>query len=96
MTVKEIIPILKQNNYTNLFCQTMGKQLTRFEETIVHIKDTCHLQPKTLDIQPVAFKPTPTVTNFNLKPKKDNTEFMDTLLNKIKDLHIGESSQVNM
>ena len=45
LTVKEFIPVIKQNNYTNLYCQTMGKQLTRIEETVVHLKEHCQIQP---------------------------------------------------
>ncbi|XP_028061487.1 uncharacterized protein LOC114264954 [Camellia sinensis] len=96
LTDKEIILLIKQSNYTNLYCQTVGKQLTRIEETVTHLKESCQFQPKPVSIHPVTIKPSPTVTNFNLKSRKPNTEFMDTLINKIEDLHIGESSQVNM
>ncbi|XP_028115638.1 uncharacterized protein LOC114313449 [Camellia sinensis] len=77
----------------------MGKQLTRIEETVVHLKEHCQIQPiKQPEIQPALLKPNPTVTNFNLEPKKDNTEFMNTLIDKIKNLNLSTSgpSQVNM
>ena len=77
----------------------MGKQLTRIEETIVHLKESCQFQPKPQpEIQPALLKPNPMVTNFNLEPKKDNTEFMNTLIDKIKHLNLSGSgpSQVNM
>ena len=91
--IQDIIPVLKQNNYTNLFCQTAGKQLTRIEEIVVHAKKSCNLESKSKspDIEPVLIKPTPVLKDFKLKSKEE-TEFMDTLLSKIKGLHISEPS----
>ncbi|XP_028092633.1 uncharacterized protein LOC114292817 [Camellia sinensis] len=98
--IQDMIPVLKQNNYTNLFCQTAGKQLTRIKEMVSHVKKSCKLEPKPTDVEPVIIKPTPVLRDFKLKSKEE-TEFMDTLLSRIKNLHISEppltsTSQVNM
>ena len=74
--VQDLVPIMKQHNYTNLFFQTLGKQMTRIEETVNHIKDSCHLQPKTelkSEVIPVSIKPPLEVTKFKLSSTKKDT-----------------------
>ncbi|KAL7259095.1 hypothetical protein ACSBR1_005070 [Camellia fascicularis] len=86
--VKDIVPIMKQNNYTNLYFQTVGKQLTRIEESIENFKDR-QLVPTESTIQPVNVKPPLEVTNFKLRSDKQDNEFMETLLKKMSNLNVG-------
>ena len=80
--------VCKQHNYTNLFCQTMGKQLTRIEEAVNTFKDRTLTSPVTGPsmTHPISIKPPLEVTNFKLKAS--NTKFMDTLLQKMKTLNV--------
>ena len=51
-----------------------------------------------LSIQPVNVKPPLEVTNFKLRSTKQDNEFMDALIQKMKSINIGQSSssQINM
>lgn len=97
--IKDILLLSKQNNYTNLFLQTVGKQLTRIEEQIYNVNENCQVVPHKLDLQPVTIKPPSEVSNFKMKSSKSDNEFIDNLLNKMKDLKLTtapiSSSQIN-
>ena len=80
--VKDIVPFSKQNNYTNLFLQTLGKQVTRIEEKIENLKP----DKKFIDIQPVNIKPPLEIFDFKLKPSSKNEEFLHTIVTKINEL----------
>ena len=66
----------------------MSKQLTRIEEAVSTFKDRTLALPVTgvSTLHPVSIKPSLDITNFKLK--SSNTEFMDTLLQKMQTLNV--------
>ena len=89
---KDLVPIIKQNNYTNLHLQIVGKQLTGIEESVVELVHNHNQQVKSSSdppIQPVNVKPPLEVTNFKLRTSKQDNELMNPLIQKIKNISIG-------
>lgn len=65
--LKELQKLIKQNNFTNVYLQTLGQQVTRIEAKLDQILSKIDKTPK--DVESIRFK---TVTNYiPIKPPAD-------------------------
>ena len=90
-TLNDINKVLKQNNYTNLYIQTIGSQLIRMEETLDKIQTvTKETKPpdKLPNISTAYIKPSIELSKgFNLGSSTRNKQIIDILFDKLNKLY---------
>ena len=82
-------PVIKQNNWTNLFLQTIGNQLNRIEDNLSKINTSKSSPSKSyLDLQQPDIKSNFPVSGFKLTNSQDS-EFADLLVERLKGLNLN-------
>ncbi|KAL4184491.1 hypothetical protein AMTRI_Chr10g225890 [Amborella trichopoda] len=91
---QEYIPhIVEQNNYTNLYLQSLGKQTERIERIVSKEQSAVTSIPKS-----VLFKPPPELNKNKFHIGDNNKSLMDQLISKLSQLDIKgvPSPQINI
>ena len=81
--------VVEQNNYTNLYLQSLGRQLSRVEHSI-HPSKAEPINPKEVykpPVQPAMLKPPPDVSNLKFTTEP---EFLKELVQKLSGLSLAD------
>lgn len=89
VSIGAINQVVEQNNYTNLYLQTLGKQLTRLERQESRKGETSYSGDVTTKIQLVILKHPPDISKFKIGREP---EFLYELITRLSDLNLSEKS----
>lgn len=92
---KDIGQLIQQNNYTNLYLHSIGKQTTRIEGLLNKDKIQ-HIQPNELKLNPapssgLLFKPNPIIDPNVFRLFNPDNSFVDALVEKLGKLSLSAS-----
>ncbi|CAB4320112.1 unnamed protein product [Prunus armeniaca] len=97
---EDVGAVIQQNNYTNLFLQSLGKQVTRIETSVSTKEQKSELGPsetkRNREVSQAFFKPPPALDNKNFKmgmTLSEDENFVDVLAKKLSGLNLSDKGK---